>query len=90
LMKALEQFEALDASLALAEENLRVRRRGFEEGLATSLDVVDAQLTLSGVHVERLVAAFDFVVALAELLEASGQSDKFEEYRSRAHLEIRS
>lgn len=90
LMKALEQFEALEASLALAEENLRVRKRGFEEGLATSLDVVDAQLTLSGVHVKRLVAAFDFDVALAELLEASGQSEKFEDYRSRAYLEIRS
>jgi hypothetical protein len=51
---------------------------------------VDAQLTLSGVHVKRLVAAFDFDIALAELLEASGQSEKFEDYRSRAYLEIRS
>ena len=89
LMKALEQFDALEASLALAEENLHVQRRAFEEGFATSLNVVDAQLSLSGVQMERLVAAFDFDVALAELLEASGQSERFEEYRSRAYMEVK-
>ena len=85
----MEQFDALEASLALAEENLHVQRRAFEEGFATSLNVVDAQLSLSGVQMERLVAAFDFDVALAELLEASGQSERFEEYRSRAYMEVK-
>ena len=47
LMKAREQFDALQASMNLADENLRARRRAFEEGLATSLEVVDAQLSLS-------------------------------------------
>ena len=88
LMKALEQFEALEASLALAEENLRVQRRAFEEGFGTSLKVVDAQLSLSGVQVERLVAAYDFDVALAEFLEAGGQSERYEEFRRRADVEV--
>ena len=48
LMKDSEQFDALQASLDLAEENLRTRKRSFEEGLTTSLDVVDAQNSLSG------------------------------------------
>jgi outer membrane protein TolC len=79
LTKAREQFVALDAAQELAQENLRVRTRAFEEGLATSLDVVDARLSLSRVELERLLAAYEFDVALADLLEATGQSDRFEQ-----------
>jgi outer membrane protein TolC len=76
--KAREQVEAFGAALALARENLRVRTRAFEEGVATSLDVVDARSTLARVELGRLAAARDFDVALAELLEVAGQSDRYE------------
>lgn len=79
MTKAREQFDALEAALELGHENLRVRTRAFEEGLATSLDVVDARLSLSRVELERLAAAYDYDVALASLLEQSGQSDRFEQ-----------
>ena len=79
LTKAREQFSALDTALELGQENLRVRTRAFEEGLATSLDVVDARLSLSRVELERLAAAYEFDVALADLLEASGQGARFEQ-----------
>jgi outer membrane protein TolC len=79
LLKTAEQYDALGAALELGEENLRVRSRAFEEGLATSLDVVDARLSLSRVELERLAAAYDFDVALADLLEASGQGERFEQ-----------
>lgn len=88
LMKAREQFDALQASLALADENLRVRQRAFEEGLATSLEVVDARLTLSAIEVERLRSAYDFDVALARLLEASGRGDEFIHYLTQAATEV--
>lgn len=78
LTKAREQFDALEVALDLGRENLRVRTRAFEEGFATSLDVVDARLSLSRVELQRLSAAYDYDVALAELLEQSGQSDRFE------------
>lgn len=84
LEKARDQFEALRPAQELAEENLRVRTRAFEEGLATSLDVVDARLSASRVELERLAAAYDFDVALAELLEASGQADRFEALQAAA------
>jgi outer membrane protein TolC len=80
--KALEQVEAFGAALELARENVRVRTRGFEEGVATSLDVVDARLSLARVELGRLAAARDLDVALAELLEAAGQSEKYEELRA--------
>jgi outer membrane protein TolC len=88
LMKAREQFDALQTSLNFTDENLRARRRAFEEGLATSLDVVDAQLSLSSVRVERLRAAYDFDVALAQLLEASGQGKDFPGYLAGAYMEV--
>jgi outer membrane protein TolC len=81
--KAHEQFESLEASRALADENLRARNRAFEEGLATSLEVVDARLAQQKIRLERLAAAYAFVDALAELLEASGSADRFEEWRTR-------
>jgi outer membrane protein TolC len=80
--RALEQVEAFGAALELARENVRVRARGFEEGIATSLDVVDARLSLARVELGRLTAARDLDVALAELLEAAGRSGSYEELRA--------
>jgi outer membrane protein TolC len=88
VMKAIEQYEANETARQSAEEYLRVRKLAFDEGYATSLDVVDAQLSLSKVKTERLVAVYEFDVALAELLEASGHSERFEEYRSRSDVEV--
>lgn len=90
LLEARDRFLALESTLALAEENLRARTRAFEEGMATSLEVVDARLTLAGVRLERLLAAYGYDVALAELLEACGQSDRFETYRASADVEVES
>jgi outer membrane protein TolC len=88
LQKTRERFVSLHASLGLAEENLRTRRLAFREGLATSLDVVGAERSLSGIRVERLRSAFAFDVSLAEYLEACGQSDRFETYRTAAAEEV--
>lgn len=88
LMKALEQYNAVAVSRTLTEEYVRVRQRAFEEGMATSLDVVDAQLALSRVRVERLGAAFEFDVALSELLETCGMSDSLTVYSNDVSLSI--
>ncbi len=88
LARAREQFDALDATRALAEENLRVRERAFAEGFATSLEVVDARLALARVGLERLAAAYDFDVALAGLLSACGEGSSFDRYRARADVEV--
>jgi outer membrane protein TolC len=87
--QAREQFNLLDSTLALARENLRLRERGFEEGQATSLDVNDARNALARAETERAVAAYDFVVALAELLQASGQARALSEYVQLADIQLR-
>jgi outer membrane protein TolC len=88
LMKALEQYNAVAVSRNLTEEYVRIRQRAFEEGMATSLDVVDAQLALSRVLVERLNAAFEFDVALSELLETCGMSDSLTVYTNDVRLSV--
>ncbi|MCG8567102.1 MAG: TolC family protein [Desulfobacterales bacterium] len=82
VMKNLEQYDALGDTIELAREALRVRNRSFEEGLSTSLDVVDAHLTLSGARIRQLQAVYQFDVALAQLLEAVGISRDFSTYKS--------
>lgn len=77
---AVEQYESLQSSLELATESLRSEQRAFTEGVGTSLAVVDAELSLSRIQVGRLTALYDMTVALARLLEASGQSDRILEY----------
>ena len=83
MLKARDQFDTLGRSIELAEENIRVRTLAFREGLATTLEVVDAQVQLSKARIERAAAAYQFDVALAEMLEASGQAERFDEYRRR-------
>jgi outer membrane protein TolC len=84
--KAREEFASLDTTLELAAEVVRARTRAFEEGVGTSLEVVDARLALQGLQLQRLAAAYAFDVALAELLEAAGDPDRFETLR--AHSEV--
>jgi len=83
-----EQYEALKTSRALAEEAVRVQTRAFEEGYATSLDVVDARLTLSGVEITQLMAVYGYDVALARLLETAGLTAEFHTYRNDKELEV--
>lgn len=86
VQKAKDLYDTLDKTIELAEENVRVRTRAFEEGFATSLEVVNAQLSRQAAELERLSASYAYVVALAELLEASGQSERFDELRASADI----
>ena len=57
----------------LADEALRSQNKAYEAGLATGLDVVDAELALSRLQVADLKAHYDAVVAWLGLLEAAGE-----------------
>ena len=86
--QAREQFNLLDSTLSLARENLRLRERGFDEGQATSLDVNDARNALARAETARATAAYDFVVSLAALLEASGQAHTLPEFVQKADIRL--
>jgi outer membrane protein TolC len=71
---------AVDRSVRLAEEFLRAKREAFAEGMATITDVVDAILSLSRARLERVQVAYEFDIALARLLNASGLGEMFQQY----------
>jgi outer membrane protein TolC len=86
--RARAQFILLESSIELAEETLTLRERLFEEGLGTSLDVVDARLAAARAETERVAAAYAFVVSLVDLLEASGQLENFNDYVGLADIRL--
>ena len=67
------RLASLGKTRELADEALRSQTRAYEAGLATGLDVVDAELALARLQVGDLKAHFDAVVAWLGLLEASGE-----------------
>ncbi|MDL3984686.1 TolC family protein [Shewanella xiamenensis] len=77
LLQAEEEFKALNTSLELATENLRLREIAFNQGLSTSIDRVDAELKLSAVKTQQLGASYRYVQAYARLMAISGQLDEF-------------
>ncbi|HYD51168.1 MAG TPA: TolC family protein [Gemmatimonadaceae bacterium] len=78
--RARDDLAVLETTRALAEESLRAQQLSFGAGLATSLDVVDAEQALARVRLGILKARHDADVALAGLLEAVGASARLTTY----------
>ena len=58
LQKALDNVRALNTTIELSEELVRMRKKAFAEGMATSTEVVDAETLLSKTKVARLAACW--------------------------------
>ena len=86
--QAREQFNLLDSALGFAQENLRLRQRGFDEGQATTLDVNDARNALARAETARAATAFEFVVALAQLLEVCGQARTLPDFVQQGNVRL--
>jgi outer membrane protein TolC len=71
------QYESLQVSRDLADENLRLNRLSFAEGVAPVVDVIDSQLALGKVKAEQSKALNDYAVALVNLTGASGDALDF-------------
>ena len=76
--EAREAYRLTDSTLSLAKENLRLREKGFSEGLSTADEVNDARTKLLAAEIARRVAAYRFVVAWAMLNAVSGDMNAFE------------
>jgi outer membrane protein TolC len=77
LQMYIEQLDALETSMSFANEYYSVREKSFKEGMATSTELVDANLAVTKVQIERLKVLYDFDVCLSKLLELSGLSRDF-------------
>ncbi len=74
------QIASIETSMAFAKEYLRIKNASFKEGMASAVDVIDAELNLSKIKIERLQNAFNYDVTLSQLLEAAGISEQFAVY----------
>jgi outer membrane protein TolC len=88
LENARAQYVSGGSAVELATEHLRLQQVSFAQSQATSTDVTDAQLGLSKSKIERLQAAHDYVMALARLLEASGQPQRLPELAASADIRL--
>ncbi|KJG08634.1 TolC family protein [Photobacterium kishitanii] len=87
--QALEEYNGLASSLALANENSALREKAFGQGLSTSLDVVDAELFVASIKTQRLAAAYQYVACLTRLLAISGEMNTFKNYQQYQGIEVK-
>lgn len=77
MKEAEEEVNTLQTTIAMSEELLRIQRKSFEEGMATSTEVVDAEVMLSNVRIAMLLAHYQFDVSLASLCSVCGVPELF-------------
>lgn len=82
------QFMATQASLQLAAEVLRLRAAALRAGTGTALELIDGEVNQAKVQTERAQIAYDYVLALAHLLESCGLSQQFGSYIARADVKV--
>ncbi|MFA5404995.1 MAG: TolC family protein [Ignavibacteria bacterium] len=71
------RYSKLEANINLADENLRLTSGRFQTGLGTSLDVIDAELSLEKNLIEKQISIYEYYKALNDLYLASGNTSKF-------------
>lgn len=83
-----QQFLATATGIELAQEVLRLRTAALRQGTGTALELMDAEVNQAKVHTERAQLAYEYVMALARLLESCGLSDEFGRYVRQADLKV--
>ena len=72
LESAQEQVRVNRESLASADENLRVSRNRYEQGVGTNTEVLDAQTLRTQAYSNYFTSLYDSVLAEIQLLRAMG------------------
>ena len=72
LQNALERRRTAAANVTQAQEALRLARVRFEAGVATGVEVTDAEVALTQARTNQVNADYDYLVALAKLDKATG------------------
>jgi len=72
LQEAKESLLSQEKNIEQAKESLRITQLNFNEGMATTLDVISAEAAYSQAQVNYSQALYNYVVAVAELDRAMG------------------
>jgi outer membrane protein len=71
-IEARERISATEVLVSQATESLRMSQERYRTGVATSLEITDAELTLANARISHVQAQYDCRVAHAQLLESIG------------------
>lgn len=85
---AQSRYQALQSNVDLAAEVLRLRRLGLQEGVNTTVEVVQAQTQYLKARTEQAQAANDYVQALAALMQSCGTPLAFNAYLNAADIRL--
>jgi outer membrane protein TolC len=69
---AFERYYALAPAVSLAKESLRLNTLSYQNGVARTVDVTDAYITLAGVQLAEYKALYDYNSALFQLNKLVG------------------
>ncbi|WP_114633612.1 TolC family protein [Vibrio splendidus] len=78
--QAIEEVQGLNSSLALAQENLLLRKKAFTQGLSNSLEVVDAELYFASIKTQQSAARFKYLISLNKLLALTSEMNAYSSY----------
>ena len=81
LQNTLLNIDSSKRSIALAESYYNTALEGFREGITPSSELMDARIALAASEVEYLDAVYSALVSLVKLLEVSGLSEEFLNYK---------
>jgi outer membrane protein TolC len=76
------RYQQLNTSLDQAEENFRLNSKRYETGMGTSLEVIDAQLALESIKLQRIKSMNDYYANMSSLYRTIGQSVDFVQFWS--------
>lgn len=85
---AQSRYQALQSNVDLAAEVLRLRRLGLQEGVNTTIDVVQAQTQYLKARTEQAQAANNYVQGLAALMQSCGTPLAFNAYLNAADIRL--
>ena len=85
---AQSRYKALQSNVDLAAEVLRLRRLGLQEGVNTTVDVVQAQTQSLKARTEQAQAANNYVQSLAALMQSCGTPLAFNAYLNAADIQL--
>lgn len=74
LVQSRAQIDSSEANLRLASENLSISTYSYGEGLATILDVLQAQLSWIQLYTNSIRAYYDYAVALSDYRRITAQT----------------
>ena len=69
---ALQRIDATNVLIGEADESLKMSQERFRAGVATSLEITDAEITVANARISNAQARYDYHTAHANLLLAIG------------------